>query len=160
MFGKRTLIAGMLAVSALTGACASETPDRQQEIAARGAEVMPFDLDRTTHEFRKTGGGGVQSVTVHDPEDTEQIRLIREHLRKEEAAFRAGDFDDPAQIHGEDMPGVEELRAGYSSIEIAYRDLPDGARLTYATDDKVLATALHRWFDAQVSDHGEHAHGS
>jgi hypothetical protein len=36
----------------------------QAKVAARGAEVMPFDLDRTTHVFTKLPDGGVQTVTA------------------------------------------------------------------------------------------------
>ena len=35
--------------------------------------------------------------------------------------------------------------------------LPDGARLTFSTDDPDLVNALHRWAEAQTTDHGEHA---
>lgn len=118
---------------------------------------MPFDLERTTHVFDKSDTGGVQSVTADDAKDSEQIRLIREHLRKEADAFARGDFDDPARIHGDDMPGLAELRAGHNQVTVTYEELGDGARITYTTADPTLVHALHRWFDAQVSDHGSHA---
>jgi hypothetical protein len=58
------------------------------------------------------------------------------------------------------MPGLAELRAGADRITITYQDIAAGGRITYSTDDPTLATALHAWFDAQVSDHGQHAeHG-
>ena len=60
-------------------------------------------------------------------------------------------------IHGHDMPGVEELAAGYADITVAYSDQPDGARLTYTTGDPDLIDALHSWFDRQVMDHGDDA---
>jgi hypothetical protein len=130
---------------------------RMADVAARGADVMPFDLDQTTHTFERAADGGVQAVTANDPADTEQIALIRAHLQDEAAKFARGDFSDPAQIHGEDMPGLADLRAGADRITVAYRELPDGARLTYRTDDQAMIHALHTWFDAQLADHGEHA---
>jgi len=134
--------------------------DRQAEVAARGAEVMPFDLDRTTHVFTKLPEGGVQTVTADDPNDAEQIRLVREHLRKEAEAFSRGDLSDPATIHGDDMPGVAELKTGAGRFTVRYDDQPTGARLVYTTDDPALIDALHAWFDAQTSDHGPDAeHG-
>jgi hypothetical protein len=138
-----------------------QAPERRQdEVAARGAEVMPFDLDRTTHVFTDLPDGGLQMVTADDPGDAEQVRLIREHLRQEAAAFAQGDFGDPAAIHGEEMPGLAALRAGADRIEVAYEDLPDGAQLRYTSSEPALVAALHDWFDAQVSDHGSHAeHG-
>lgn len=157
----RQLLAVLLAVVVAGGALTFLLwPDRQAEVAARGSQVMPFDLDLTTHRFAKNASGGVQTVTAKDPTDTDQIRLIREHLIAESARFSRGDFGDPAKIHGDEMPGLAELSKGFQSFEVGYAELPDGARLTYTTDDKTLATALQAWFDAQVSDHGEHAqHG-
>ena len=134
----------------------TDEPDRQTEIAARGSQVMPFDLERSTHRFDKTADGGVQTV-VSDDGDPKQIALIRTHLRKEAQLFRRGVFADPVTIHGPEMPGVAELRAGASRIDITYRDTSTGAELRYRTDEPELVDALHRWFDAQVSDHGAHA---
>ncbi|WP_449060561.1 hypothetical protein [Planomonospora algeriensis] len=134
--------------------------DRQAEIATRSRQVMPFDLERTTHRFAESATGGVQTVISDDPADTEQIRLIREHLTAEAAGFSKGDYGDPASIHGGDMPGLRELEQGHSRIDIRYAELPAGARITYTTADASLITALHAWFDAQVTDHGQHAeHG-
>jgi hypothetical protein len=118
---------------------------------------MPFDLDATTHIFTKTDDGGIQVVVSQDPGDAEQIALIRGHLAEERDNFARGDFDDPALIHGHDMDGVAELRAGYADTVITFTDLPDGAQLVYTTDDPSLIDAIHAWFDRQVMDHGSHA---
>lgn len=120
---------------------------------------MPFDLERTTHRFTKTDTGGVQTVVADDPRDTTQIALIQQHLTMEVERFRRGDFTDPARIHGSEMPGLAALRAHGGKITIEYGNTADGARATYTTDDAELRGALHHWFDAQVSDHGQHATG-
>jgi hypothetical protein len=134
--------------------------ERQAEVAERGAEVMPFDLDRTTHVFTERPDGGVQVVTADDSADAEQVRLVRAHLGEEAEAFARGDFGDPASIHGSDMPGLAALEAGVGQIAVSYQDVPAGGQLTYTTSDPALVEALHAWFDAQVSDHGNHAeHG-
>ncbi|SDN31572.1 hypothetical protein SAMN04488074_1464 [Lentzea albidocapillata subsp. violacea] len=118
---------------------------------------MPFDLERTTHQFTKTDTGGVQTVIADDPQDTAQITLIQQHLTAEVDRFRRGDFTDPARIHGNEMPGLESLRAHGGRIAIEYENTRDGARATYTTADVELRNALHAWFDAQVGDHGPHA---
>lgn len=135
----------------------SASIDRQAEVAERGASVMPFDLDRTTHHFAKTDTGGVQTVIADDPADDGQIRLIQQHLSHEADRFGRGEFTDPARIHGGDMPGLAALRASAGKIAIDYAATDDGARITYRTTDPALVAALHAWFDAQVSDHGHHA---
>lgn len=149
----RTVLVSAAAAIALAGAMALaagafDGPDRQQVVAERGAEVMPFDLDATTHRFEPTGDGGVETVVADDPADTEQIELIQQHLREEAAAFARGEFDDPAQIHGADMPGLSTLEANADRIIIAYEDRDDGAEVRFTTADPQLVTALHDWFAA------------
>lgn len=131
---------------------------RLDEVAQRGVHVMPFDLELTTHVFSKTAKGGVQKVIVKNLKDTAQIRLIREHLIKISREFQQADYSGPAKIHGENMPGLETLRnAKPDQISILYKDLPNGAEITYSTDITILITAIHQWFDAQLSDHARHA---
>ena len=133
---------------------------READVATRGSTVMPFDLEQTTHTFQKTSDGGLQTVTADDPDDAEQSRLIRGHLSAEAQRFAAGDFSDPAGIHGAAMPGLAALSASAGAITIEYSEVPAGAAIRYATSDAALVSALHLWFDAQVSDHGQHAsHG-
>jgi hypothetical protein len=168
---RRRIRVGTAALTALiiatSAGCAGSAPagqpappastDRQAQVAERGAAVMPFDLERTTHRFAKTGTGGVQTVVADNPDDTTQIRLVRRHLRDEADRFRRGDFTDPARIHGDGMPGLAALRDSAGAITVDYTTTADGARITYTTGDSTLVTALHAWFDAQVSDHGDHA---
>lgn len=141
----------------LSGFSAAEAVDRQTTVHRMGAQVMPFDLGKTQHVFEMTQTGGIQDVIVRDPKDADQVAHIREHLRYEAARFGAGDFSDPSSLHGADMPGVKELSKGAGRIKIEYSPLPSGARITFKTTDAALVTALHRWFGAQLSDHGADA---
>ncbi len=133
--------------------------ERRDEVAGRGREVMPFDLERTTHRFQQLPDGGRQTVVADDARDRRQVALIRVHLREEAARFRRGDFRDPSRIHGERMPGLAELREGAGRIAVRYEREPAGASLRYTTSEPRLVTALHTWFRAQVRDHGRHAEG-
>ncbi len=131
---------------------------RLDEVAERGAHVMPFDLEKTTHIFSKTDTGGIQQVIAKDKSDTEQINLIRSHLSAITKEFKQGNFSNPEKIHGANMPGLAELRtAKAGQIKIEYKELPDGAEITYATHIEKLKLAIHQWFDAQLSDHARHA---
>ena len=151
----RRLWTGLIAVSLLAGpACGgTDGTSEAQLIDERAAEVMPFDLAKTTHTFDKLPTGGVQTVAVIDPDDAQQVALIQQHLIDEAARFRSGDYSDPAEIHGMDMPGLEEMRAGYRDISVEYVELDDGARLVYTASDQALVDALHAWFDRQTMDH-------
>lgn len=147
----------LLAIAMVYTGNASMRERRLAEVAERGVEVMPFDLDQTTHYFESTEIGGVQTVTANNLTNQEQVRLVRLHVQEEADKFRQGDFSDPAAIHGETMPGLAALRAGTGEIQVVYREVPGGAQLTYTSSDLALVEALHAWFAAQRSDHGGHA---
>lgn len=148
------------AAAAVVGAglmISDDGPSRQRIVSERGAGVMPFDLEATTHVFERTETGGDQTVAADNPTDSEQIELIRVHLREEQQRFQAGDFGDPTRIHGEEMPGVAVLQANVGALETNYQDRPAGGAIIYRSSDPVVVAALHDWFDAQLSDHGSHA---
>ena len=153
-------VAALVAVSAVFAAgCggAKTVSNRQAEVRARGQQVMPFDLNRTTHVFAKTAAGGVEAVLIKREADRDQLPLIRSHLRKEQRSFSRGDFRDPMATHGMRMPGLDTLRRRAAEITITYRPLPRGAQLRYTTSDQTVREALHEWFDAQLMDHGADA---
>lgn len=131
--------------------------ERLDEIVGRGIQVMPFSLEKTLHIFNKTDNGGIQQVIAKNADDQTQIFLIRQHLSALAARFGTGDFSGPMRIHGDTMPGVQDLRAGFKHIQFAYRELTDGAEIAYVSTDAKLIGAIHQYFDAQLSDHARHA---
>lgn len=148
----------LAAAALLAGSTLAPAQTVQQHVHGRGHEVMPFDLSRTVHVFRMTEDGGTQKVVVRgEPADPEQVRRIQHHLMMEAAAFRKGDFSDPAHLHGAAMPGLREMQAGAPRMQITYRDLPNGAEIRFQAKDVKLVTAVHRWFGAQLSEHGADA---
>jgi hypothetical protein len=131
--------------------------NQQAMVHDMGPQIMPFDLSQTTHIFEMTESGGIQQVIAKDPGDNAQISLIQQHLQHEAMRFSSGDFSDPTSLHGGDMPGVKELARGAAQLKIEYTVLPNGAQITFTTQDLQLITAIHRWFGAQLSDHGSDA---
>ncbi|AOB33930.1 aspartate carbamoyltransferase [Bordetella sp. H567] len=137
---------------------AAADAQHQAEVSRRGKEVMPFSLPATTHIFTKNAEGGVQRVVAKDASDDGVVKLIRQHLQEIRQQFLKGDFSAPSHIHGQDMPGLLELtKAEPGQLEIAYQDVEGGAQLVYKTKEPTLVAALHKWFDAQLSDHGQDA---
>ena len=136
----------------------SADAQRHADVAERGKHVMPFSLEATTHIFTKTAEGGNQRVIVKNIADADQMKLTRMHLQKINQQFLKCDFSEPLQIHGLNMPGLDELRsAKQGEITIDYRDVEREAELYYRTSNLVMVAALHKWFDAQLSDHGTDA---
>lgn len=131
---------------------------RKSEVSQRGEEVMPFSLAATTHIFTKSAEGGMQQVVAKESTDADQVTFIRQHLQEIRKQFLNGDFSGPSRIHGDDMPGLADLKnAKPGQIAIDYQDVEGGAELIYTTSDASLVSALHKWFDAQLSDHGKDA---
>lgn len=171
----RKLIVASFAIVALNGPAGAQTAvtapmdsqnhmaamaeaTRQADVAQRGKDVMPFDLKATSHIFTKNGAGGIQRVVAKKVSDAAQVKLLRQHLREIKVQFGTGNFSGPTHIHGQDMPGLADLKAAKPGrIAIAYKNVKGGAELVYKTSDAKLVMALHKWFDAQLSDHGPDA---
>ena len=151
-------IAALAAGTALVGCIGDALAQSPQAHVHDSAhKVMPFDIAKTVHVFRMTEQGGVQRVVVRDTSAREQVPFIQQHLKHEAERFQQGNYSDPAMLHGSDMPGLSELQAGASHIKVTYAALPDGAELSFSTEDRHLLTAIHRWFGAQLSEHGADA---
>jgi hypothetical protein len=138
----------------LLTAIGAPTP-RQQDVAQKGAMVMPFNVHNSTHVFQENQYGGIQQVLAKDPNDKALIAAIRSHLETEAERFGRGDYSDPMKIHGMAMPGVQYLsHVKPGQIAITYRNVTAGAAVDYVGRDAATVDAIHRWFDAQLSDHG------
>ncbi|MCP8690522.1 hypothetical protein [Marinobacterium sedimentorum] len=146
-----------IAVVLLFNSTAVRAQTPQEHVHHMSANVMPFELSATVHIFRMTESGGVQQVVAKEPAAADQVTLIQQHLQHETEKFRHGDYSDPANLHGTAMPGLKELQAGASRINVDYAPLPSGAQITFDTTDLHLLTAIHRWFGAQLSEHGADA---
>jgi hypothetical protein len=55
------------------------------------------------------------------------------------------------------MSGLTDLQSGAAGIKVSYTALSAGAEITFETTDLHLLTAIHRWFGAQLSEHGADA---
>jgi hypothetical protein len=155
---KRQSVLVLVSAFCIAGApaMADDSAARRADVERKSEEVMPFSMDATRHVFSPTANGGTQAVVVTEG-DPRQIALVRSHLRKESAAFARGDFADPMAIHGAAMPGLAALQAARGKLQVRYAQIPNGAKIVFASHDARTIDALHRWFAAQVSDHGAHA---
>jgi len=149
----RTLVA--LAVLLAVGPCLADTT--QQHVHDMSHGVMPFDMSKTLHVFVMTEQGGIQKVITRKDGDSDQVALIRQHLAHEAEAFRKGDYGDPGHLHGETMPGLADVKANAADITVSYSEVQNGAEIVFSAKDLHTITAIHRWFGAQLSEHGADA---
>jgi len=146
-----------LALLLVLGCAVALAQTKQEHVHHMGQSVMPFDLAKTTHIFQMTDSGGVERVVIRDATARDQVPLVQAHLQHEAEAFQRGDYSDPTSLHGADMPGLKDLQRGAAHIKVSYSTLPTGAEITFETTDRHLLTAIHRWFGAQLSEHGADA---
>lgn len=146
---------GLLLFSTASLAVENANPKQSNEVHQRMQEVVPYALDQTLQTFTKTVHGGVQHVVAKSPTNTQQIKLIQSYLLKVVDEFKNGDFSSTERIHGADMPGLAQLKtADKDDIKFEYKALENGAQIHYSTEYVPIVQALHVWFDAQISEHG------
>ena len=150
-------LAKAAAILLLISGSAAFAQTQQEHVHQMAHSVMPFDVSKALHIFKMTESGGVQRVIAREAGDARQIAFIQQHLKHEAEKFQQGDYSDPIMLHGPDMPGLKELQAGASGVKVSYATLPLGAEITFETTDIHLLTAIHRWFGAQLSEHGADA---
>ncbi|MFA6053504.1 MAG: aspartate carbamoyltransferase [Methylobacter sp.] len=146
---------GLLLFSTITPALEKTSPEPVDEVRQHMQQVVPYALDQTLQTFTKTVHGGVQHVVAKSADNTQQIKLIQEHLLKIANEFKKGDFSATERVHGADMPGLTQLKtAETDDIKFEYKALPNGAQIHYSTEYPQFVEALHEWFDAQKRAHG------
>ena len=145
----------LAAIAFVAASALADTP--QQHVHTMSHDVMPFDMSKTIHIFKMTVDGGEQRVEAREPVDTGQVALIRQHLAHEAAEFAKGNFGDPAHLHGAEMPGLRKLAEAPKNIKVTYADVPNGGKITFEGANIRVVTAIHRWFGAQLSEHGADA---
>jgi hypothetical protein len=104
-----------------------------------------------------TADGGLHAVIADNPSDREQIERIRQHFQEEAAAFGRGDFGDPAQIHGAEMPGLAALQTGAERIKVEHgsRDCPSRRSAPHRRPDRRLGPTLESGSGVRSEHHRE-----
>jgi hypothetical protein len=127
--------------------------DHHAALDARGDQVMGFEHTRTTHHFLLERDGGVVQVQANDPNDSESVAQIRNHLAEVAKAFSSGDFSMPRQIHDRVLPGVPEMTRLKEAISYRYEEIERGGRVRITTENPEALAAIHSFLRSQIEDH-------
>jgi len=134
-------------------------------VQSRGETVMGVDQYTSTHVFEDLPDGG-RIILERDPHaDTAGVARIRQHMHDITAAFEAGDFTKPFQVHAEAVPGTSVMAARRSTIRYVEIDRPRGAEVRIRTTDPAALAAVHEFLAFQRGAHhapehrGEKGHG-
>lgn len=130
-----------------------QTAERLAEVNRRGASMMGFDQENTTHQFHVTSTGGVIEVQANDPGDADTIRRVQRHLSEIAKEFGRGDFVRPALIHDQEVPGTETMKKLKDEIRYRFRKSPQGGRVEIFTADLDALRAIHEFLRFQTHDH-------
>ena len=120
----------------------------------RGAMVMGFDQDKTTHHFHLYADGGSIAVTANDPADAKNRDAIRSHLPHISMMFSDGNFESPMLVHDSaTVPGTKVMAARKAKIAYRYVETPAGGRVDIVTSDKEALAAVHEFLKYQIAEH-------
>lgn len=156
-------------VVSLSGACngagggghASDPPPPDTAFAAtqaRGQGVMGVDQYTSAHVFEDLADGGRIILDRDSESDTSGISTIRQHMRDVAAAFAAGDFTKPFQVHAAVVPGTAVMAARRAALRYEERDRPRGAELRIRTTDAAAVAAVHEFLAFQRGAHHAGSH--
>jgi hypothetical protein len=141
-----TLLVLALALQAAAG-------HSHDQVKQRGAHVMGFDQDATTHRFRLHPDGGAIDIAVKDGADLVNRDAIRSHLPHIAEMFGEGNFEAPMLIHDTQVPGTARMAELKSRIRFVYVETPRGGRLDIFTSDASALAAVHEFMRFQIADH-------
>ena len=163
--------AAMLALAVVATAAACRGADERRAstdpsdsafaaMQSRGQAVMGVDQYTSAHVFEDLPDGGRIVLDRDDASDTAGIAAIRMHMRDIVAAFQAGDFAKPFQVHAGEVPGTAVMTARRAAISYAAIDRPRGAEVRIRTTDSGAVAAVHAFLAFQRTAHHAAGHES
>ena len=136
-----------------TGSATPASNDPHAQMNHRGAQVMGFDQDKTTHHFYLYADGGAIDVSVKDAADKTNLDAVRSHLPHIVVMFGEGNFEAPMMVHGTTVPGTPEMKKVKETITWKYDETARGGRVNITTANADALKAIHTFLRYQITDH-------
>jgi len=150
---------GRLVAAALIVAACGRTKDAEfAAMQMRGQMVMGVDQYTSAHVFEDLPDGGRVVLDRDSTGDTTGVATIRQHMRDIAAAFRAGDFAKPFQVHAQVVPGSAVMQQRRAAIAYDVVDRPRGGEVRIRSTDPAAVAAIHEFLAFQRSGHHAAAH--
>ena len=151
--------AALIMVAALSAGC-SKAKDANEFAAmqTRGEHVMGVNQFTSAHVFEDLSDGGRVVLDRDDPSDSAGIATVRAHMRDIAAAFRAGDFAKPFEVHAQTVPGTGVMTARRDKISYEVNDRPRGGEVRIRSDDPQAIAAIHEFLAFQRNAHRAAGH--
>ncbi len=147
------------APSSASSTAGAEADTAFAALQERGREAMGVDQYTSTHFFDSLEDGG-RIELQRDEDDPEGTAEIRRHLQHIAEAFARGDFQIPAFVHAQEVPGTRVMAEHRDHITYTFRELPRGGEVRITTKDPEALAAIHEFLAFQRMDHraGGHEH--
>jgi hypothetical protein len=154
------IVVGAALAATLVAACqrSKESSSDFAAMQSRGAHVMGVDQYTAAHVFEDLPDGGRVVLDRDDPADTAAIATIRAHMGDIQAAFRAGDFTKPFQVHAQTVPGTTVMRERRAAIGYEAIDRPRGGEVRITSRDSAAVRAIHEFLAFQRAQHRAAGH--
>ena len=150
---------GRLLAAALIVAACGRTKDADfAAMQERGQMVMGVDQYTSAHIFEDLPDGGRVVLDRDSTGDSSGVATIRQHMRDIAAAFRAGDFTKPFQVHAQVVPGTAAMQEHRTAIEYEVIDRLRGGEVRMRSSDPAAVGAIHEFLAFQRSGHHAAAH--
>jgi hypothetical protein len=133
---------------------AAPSPAHREAVDHRHDDTTGVSHAASVHHFLLAPDGGAIQLEATDEADHATRDRIRAHLQAIAAAFTAGDFAMPRQIHDQAPNGVDVMIERRAAIRYAFHPTDRGGRVTIATDDPTAKGAVHAFLRFQIADHG------
>ncbi|HEY6375756.1 MAG TPA: hypothetical protein VIX90_09570 [Edaphobacter sp.] len=143
----------LLAIAISVSFPAYSQHDHVADMRTRGAHVMGFSQETTTHHFVLTFDGGVIDVRANDVKDTKSRDEIRMHFQHISRMFTDGDFKDPMLVHATNVPGIVAMKQQKDALHWDVVETTRGAKIVITADNKPALDALHAFLKFQIEDH-------
>jgi len=140
-------------VSAEDTQCPMHASHHNEQVDARGDIGMGFDHLKSTHHFLINEKGGTIEAYAKDSSDTQTRDQIRTHFQKIAKMFAEGNFDLPMFIHGQEPPGVPQMKSLIRDIQFEYQERPAGGIVKISTENAEALTAVHDFLNFQIREH-------
>lgn len=138
----------------LSAAMPAAAQDHHAAMDARGAKVMGFDQQLTSHHFLLFTDGGAIDVSVKKADDAKNRDAIRSHLPHIATMFGEGNFEAPMLVHdSQKVPGTAVMATRKDAIRYEYVETPAGGRVNIVTNDAEALAAVHAFLKFQIADH-------
>ena len=118
-------------------------------------EPIQYDRHRVVHHFYLYPDGGMMTLAVTDPSDTETRKAVRAFVQRVSQLMAVGDLAKLRKQFGEGVPGLDriaEARGRKATITVRSSTPDEGSTIIFSTTDRGALQGLHEFLRFQIED--------